>query len=313
MPTTTINSVSDLTTWVSTGIPAGDLGGATYRGEMNNTGEYNLGASTLSFTGHTNGSIILTTAAGQSFSDQVGNVLNYNAANGVAITSSVAFNQMIDVNDSNVTISKLQLKSTDPFGRPIKIELGSSNTVLEKCIVVNSNSSIGTQLYNGTIRNCLFVAQVGGAADIVELFQHATVAFCTFVTPSNLSAGALAVFVQSSQDITLENCAFFGCVAVDSGGSATYTNCMTDVTSSLPVGVSGGKTYASQFQNPSSDWRIKVNADLFNAGVADITNGATDIVGTSRPQGGGWDIGAFEFVVPSIVPIPIWAEVVVNW
>ncbi len=311
MPTTTINSVSDLTTWIA-GIPA-DMGGATYRGEMNNTGEYNLGSSSISFTGHTNGSIVLTTAVGQSFSDQVGNVLNYNPSNGVAITSSVSFDQMIDVSDSNVTISKLQLKSTDPAGRPIKIEFGSSNTVLEKCIVVHQNAGIGTQLYNGTIRNCLFIAQVSGAADVVELYQHATVAFCTFVTPSNFSAGALAVFVQSSIDVTLENCAFFGCSAVDSGGSATYTNCMTDVSAGIPSGVSGGKPYANQFQNTSSDWRIKVNSDLFNAGVSDNINGATDIVGTSRPQGGGWDIGAFEFVVPSVLSVPIWAEVVVNW
>ncbi len=116
MPTTIINSVTDLTNWVA-GIPA-DMGGATYRGEMNNTGEYVL-SSQLTFSGHSNGSIVLTTAAGQSFRDNPtvqSNALRYNAANGVAITSIVEAGATIFCDDDFTVFDGLQIQNTATFG-----------------------------------------------------------------------------------------------------------------------------------------------------------------------------------------------------
>lgn len=72
---------------------------------------------------------------------------------------------------------------------------------------------------------------------------------------------------------------------------------MTDQ-ASPPTGFSQ-VTYTSQFQGTTAsalDFRVKSGANLINTGTSDSTNGATDIAGTSRPAGSGWDIGSWEFV-----------------
>jgi hypothetical protein len=78
---------------------------------------------------------------------------------------------------------------------------------------------------------------------------------------------------------------------------------MTDV-ASPPSGVTGGKTYINQFQSTtaaSGDFREKSGADLRGAGTVDVTNGATDIVGTARPQSAKWDIGCWELLAAGTV------------
>jgi hypothetical protein len=78
-------------------------------------------------------------------------------------------------------------------------------------------------------------------------------------------------------------------------------NCISDI-ASPPTGVTGGKTYANQFQNTvdaTRDFRLKAGADCINAGTTDTTDipAAVDIVGTSRPQGSAWDVGCWELVL----------------
>src|SRR4029077_9439076 len=114
---------------------------------------------------------------------------------------------------------------------------------------------------------------------------------CTIVAPSDLGTPPTAA-LRATYDSTTnaENCAFFGFSSILTGGGSglTYTTCMTDV-ASPPSGVTGGKTYANQFQNTtaaSGDWRQKTGSDLRGAGTSDSTNGATDIAGTARPQSG---------------------------
>jgi hypothetical protein len=68
--------------------------------------------------------------------------------------------------------------------------------------------------------------------------------------------------------------------------------------------VTGGPTYANQFQNTtaaSGDWRQKTGSDLRGAGTSDSTNGATDIAGTARPQSGNWDIGCWQLQAPGAI------------
>ena len=57
----------------------------------------------------------------------------------------------------------------------------------------------------------------------------------------------------------------------------------------------------------SRDFRPKAGADTIDNGTTDSTNAATDLIGTSRPSGSAYDIGAEEYVTvgggSSIVPI----------
>jgi parallel beta-helix repeat protein len=49
-----------------------------------------------------------------------------------------------------------------------------------------------------------------------------------------------------------------------------------------------------------SGFRLKSTSPAVNAGVALTGLVNTDRVGTSRPQGGGWDMGAYEYIVTGI-------------
>jgi hypothetical protein len=120
----------------------------------------------------------------------------------------------------------------------------------------------------------------------------------TLVFPSDVGSPGYGVYNYGDAS-TWENAAFFGVFSVLNGSNVTFTTCATDV-ASPPSGVTGSLTYANQFQNTTvagGNYRIKSGADLVGAGTADSTHGASDIAGTTRPQGGNWDIGCWQSLV----------------
>lgn len=44
------------------------------------------------------------------------------------------------------------------------------------------------------------------------------------------------------------------------------------------------------------DWNVQLSSPVIDAGISLLSYFTTDILGTSRPQGSGWDIGAYEYV-----------------
>jgi hypothetical protein len=50
------------------------------------------------------------------------------------------------------------------------------------------------------------------------------------------------------------------------------------------------------------DYSLKIGSPAINKGTSLSTYFTTDILGTVRPQGLGWDIGAYEFVVDKFIP-----------
>lgn len=301
---------STLASWAAS-LPANLVtDGNSYVGECYADSEFSGNVTLLTLSGHTTDAthtITLTTAAGQSFRDNASvrsNALNYNSANGVAITGSGTSSglQTILIVDNYVTLSNLQLKCTAYHKRCVS--QSSTNFTMDNCIAVcatsNYNSDQAVDVGGGAVfRNCLFVTtgsttstqsvRTGytGAGDSASFY------FCDFVATSDASNIPSEAVLASLYfgPLSFENCAFFGCTAVYTrsfgGGTPTFTTCMTDV-ASPPSGCIGGKTYANQFENTttaSGDWRAKAGADLQGAGTADSTNGAFDISGLARPQG----------------------------
>lgn len=61
---------------------------------------------------------------------------------------------------------------------------------------------------------------------------------------------------------------------------------------------------------PNGDFRYVTDSQLIDNGTT-IGTFDTDIIGTSRPQGSAWDIGAFEFIVSGDQP-PTYSSIAVN-
>lgn len=71
-----------------------------------------------------------------------------------------------------------------------------------------------------------------------------------------------------------------------SGDCANYHNFPTN----------GADDWSLDFTTPGSNYTLLATAaNLIDDGLADVFDEDDDIIGTARPQGGGWDIGAYEY------------------
>lgn len=252
------------------------------------------------FSGHTTDSthtILLTTGAGQSFQDNVNvqtNALRYNQSNGVGVKNNGGYGAgyVLIVNDSNTTISKLQINNT--IGRGMQ---GSAGSTFSSCII-NSVSFPGV---NGALwLNCLLTST--GDSNCLAGAAPSTLVNCTLVKTTDSASTQNAFTSGYSAAYITKNVAIFGFNGVVASATVTATTCMTDV-ASPPSGFTGSKTYANQFVDTGTtlgnrDFRAKAAADILDAGTTDTTDipAADDIAKTSRPQGSAWDIGAWELV-----------------
>lgn len=243
----------------------------------------------------------LTTYAGASFVDNASvqtNALRYNASNGAGIRNSYAWGGPVSVNESYFRISKLQISATTAVAFNGS---GTTGLVMDKCIVENSGTSNEALKTYGscTVKNTLVV---GRSTGVLAALSNGTSAYnCTFARTGSSTSN---IFNGSYGTSTLKNCAFFGGATTLAGGSSskTYTTCYTD-TASPPSGcttVSYDTSTGSGFENKTDatrDFRIKAGSALLDVGTTDTTNAAYDIVGTARPQGSAYDVGAWELVV----------------
>jgi len=227
------------------------------------------------------------------------NALVYSSANGWALTSSVASSYALLISQPNTILSGLQIQATG--ASTYTLGLNNSNITVQNCIIT---SNAYRQLFQGAgtnkFTNCLFQSAYGGF-DINLEFSGGTanMYFCSIVIPSDVNnvSGEVAIDINGGS-LTLENCAIFGFSVpwqVSAGSNPTFTTCATDKTGT--TGLTGGLTLTNQFVGTTAataDWRQKAGSGLRGTGTADATNGAQDISGLARPQGGNWDIGAWE-------------------
>lgn len=314
---TASRNYSTIDAWFAA-LPA-DIGasGNQYRGELYADSEF-TSTTVIGNGGWQLGTVaggqelILTTAAGQSFRDNVNaqtNALRYNSANGVAITSSIADGSpALYFDPSFGTLSNVQVKCT---GTSPALDTVTTNSgdglIVENCILqCNASPGSGGSVFQSnegvTLRNSLVISNATGSHSLLGFDSDnkpasAHLRFCTLVNASDVAALANA-FVVNGGTVDIQNTAVFGCTALISGGSFSATTCATNV-ASPPTGFTGSLTYASQFVNTTAaagDFREQAGANLFNTGTTDATNGANDIVGTARPQSTAYDIGCWELI-----------------
>ena len=98
----------------------------------------------------------------------------------------------------------------------------------------------------------------------------------------------------------MQNCSLFAgdSTKAITAGSATFnfTTCASDISGTAGV---TQVTYNREFQDVNDatrDFKLRPGAAQISAGTIDSINASTDIVGTTRPKGPSYDIGAWEFI-----------------
>lgn len=271
-----------------------------WRGECYNDAAFTAGVVISGGTTDATRYKELTAAAGQSFADHANrltNALAYNQSYGVGVSASFSYGRPLLVSDHNTRISRIQFRNQATSGQALQVD--GTPTAFSQCIFDSGGSSCA--LLNGSntiVDNCVFILRKNGQTYVINLFGSGNlVSNCTVVCPTG-STAANAFQRAYTASTTLTNVAAFGCTAVWSNGTGfTAVNCFTNA-SSPPSGwtnVAYDTSTGSGFEAiNNTDWRIKSTSALKDAGTS---SGApsVDIVGTTRPQGSLYDVGAWEY------------------
>ncbi len=187
-------------------------------------------------------------------------------------------------------------------GHGIQSGPSSSNSTISGC-TISGNGSNGIYCTNSSspwIENCLITGNghddlyiSGGGIYSYSSSSSPTIINCTISGNTAYNFGGLSLFASG----VIKNTIVWGNTPntseIDSFASVKYSDI---------AGYSGGGD-GNIDEDPSfvgnGDYRLSANSPCINTGTS---SGApdTDIVGTSRPQGSGFDMGAYEYIPPAV-------------
>jgi hypothetical protein len=309
---TTGRNYSTLQAWEDA-VPATPTGG--YEGHCYNDSQF---TGTLSISGHTTSGtdyIKLTAATGQSFQDHGSvrsNALYYNQSNGVGISAGGGSSPVINIDNDNVTIDRLQIRRTGSAYNNAIVNASTNNQTnitIKDCIIGKEHTTgYDPPLAvprNGKLINCVLydtdASPSNPAVSLRNEYGSGTplVLNCTIVATAG--GGTTGVSASNTGNACkLQNTAIFGysTPATHGGGSWAAGSDYNAATaaSGLPGANSlHSRTASSELESATNDFRLKTGATLIDAGNTDGTNAPNDISGTARGATTDGDIGAWEF------------------
>ena len=233
---------------------------------------------------------------------------------GFYLRKSLGFDGIVTIGDNgNIYIVGLDVENTHASGwgffcnRP-----GTGRIMLKNCI---SKASVAFRMSGGGANTALMdsVAYDSGEGIITPNWYPLEILNSTF---KNCTDGIKKAGTSGTGRITCKNTVVVGGTnkyatpLADHFSTANSSNNATDaaVTTDVPGAGAIANIVSGDFTNyATNDLSLAIESALVNAGTDSASNyGAydraeyvaleADIIGTSRPQGAAWDIGAFEFV-----------------
>lgn len=298
------------------------------------------GAPVLTLTGHTttaSNNITVTCAPGESFGAYLAanpsSALAFNTSYGPSIVlpaTGTATIPYVDIRDDNVVWDSIPIKDPNSGSLSTLIS-GNANLVISNTIfdgypqyntpgfLALGNNSVGTtKLINVAIVDR---SPTSGANTVVVINAWSNLAISGMTmwgvnTPATtigiLNQGAGGAFTNTVTDSIFIGYTSDFTIGSNAGDTWTADHLIISAASITASGVTVGagmqysQTAANHFVSASSstpNLRLKGSSTAINAGATDTTINvaAKDILGTTRPQGAAWDIGAYE--VPAALTV----------
>jgi parallel beta-helix repeat protein len=320
---------------------AGSSGGGIYSSTVTNCKVSNCSA------GNNGGGIYSYSSVNPSFSSYVTNctVLNCSASNGGGICSYFYNGYYTYV--TNCTVSNCSAV----FGGGIyssyydqysyySYYVYVTNCTVSNCYAVNGGGGIFsfsvpsgppnyTYVTNCTVSNCSTGSDGGGIYSYASS-SYASFTYVTNCTVSNCSAGGSSsgggIHSSSSTNSYVTNCASSNNNTAGTIGSGiiggTQSNCISPSISDAYIQstsfIGTAITDAQKTELINANWRLKEGSPCINAGTATNVSSTTltgkDIDSNPRVLYGTIDIGAYEYIVPTIsMPISEKFDTITNW
>ena len=286
---------------------------------MNNTFYAPTGNGMVAMIGHDN------TVSNNIFRDGLG----YDALRVWGKTQVISGNQFIRFNSDQGATGGNHADIIQTFESSAKMT--ARGIVFERNYIMDSNGQFGNldsgsgyaDMQDWTFRNNIFLRsrlQLNNTLPGVRIYNNTiydspfTIGFLFAANADGTGAHNGQVFNNlfiSVGDGLSKGTGFYSFNPRLRGMGAGY-NIITDRDNSAKVlyypethGINGGVTPQEIFADPANgDLRLKPNSPAINAGTDLSTGFNTDYAGTPRPQGTGWDIGAYEYMANSQAPVP---------
>ena len=230
----------------------------------------------------------LTVDAGGSFQDGV-RPLFYDSATGVTIGTTSEYNgqEAIINQEPNATFSRLQITATNQASG-----VQSAQGKFDSCIFYATTNASNARFGTTVTTNCLFISTNTTPHIFGTGGSNLNITGSTFIKVGGGGSATNAGYSTSS----FVNCAVYGSGSINaSADSPLYagSNNYTDM-AAAPAGFTITTLAAAQFVNSANNLKLQSTSPLKEAGIS-IAGVVKDILGTTRPQGVSFDVGAHEF------------------
>ena len=173
---------------------------------------------------------------------------------------------------------------------------GASKSIVEECVIA-SNGWNGVWMSNGTIRNCLIYghSNTSSAREAGVRMSGGSLYNNTIANNSSLTANSGLIMTSGTavNNIVYGN-GESGDLTVSGGTFNTNIVGSASITTSKATGnIATDPVFAAPGH---SDFRTGFDSPAYDKG-ATVSSVTRDFLGTERPQGGAYDIGAYEYVV----------------